>query len=136
AKSILTEHADKVHLIAGTLLERETLDIDMIKQLIDNGKIEEKPEPEQGGSTEPVGGSASAKTEAEHVADAMGDEAKTKDAKDATAKDAPAKDSAAKPTAAPGMTEDVKVNIQPQTEQHESNKLGFERDEDDKKEDK
>ncbi|HEX7055844.1 MAG TPA: ATP-dependent zinc metalloprotease FtsH [Bacilli bacterium] len=41
AKQLLTEHADKVHLIANTLLERETLDIDMIKQLIEHGKLDD-----------------------------------------------------------------------------------------------
>lgn len=46
AKDILTEHADKVKLIAETLLDRETLDIDMIRQLIEHGKLDEvKEEP-------------------------------------------------------------------------------------------
>jgi len=41
ARQLLTEHEDKVHLIANTLLERETLDFAMIKQLIETGKIDE-----------------------------------------------------------------------------------------------
>ncbi len=43
ARELLTEHADKVHLIANTLLDLETLDLDKIKQLIENGKIEPDP---------------------------------------------------------------------------------------------
>jgi cell division protease FtsH len=38
-KQLLHEHADKVHLIAQTLIERETLEKDEIKQLFDNGVI-------------------------------------------------------------------------------------------------
>ncbi len=40
ARELLTEHADKVHLIANTLLDLETLDLDKITQLIEKGKIE------------------------------------------------------------------------------------------------
>lgn len=137
AKSILTEHADKVHLIANTLLERETLDIDMIKQLIDHGKIEDKPEPEQDGSTEPADSHVAAKSEGEQIAEAMEDASKDANPADHQGAEAkPTTTSPSAPTAAPGMAEDVKVNIQPQNEQHESNKLGFERDDDDKKSDK
>lgn len=50
AKEILNEHGDKVHLIANTLLERETLDIDMIRQLLENGKLDEKGTPDSEGS--------------------------------------------------------------------------------------
>jgi cell division protease FtsH len=40
AKEILREHADKVHLVAKTLLERETLVKDQIVQLIETGSVE------------------------------------------------------------------------------------------------
>jgi cell division protease FtsH len=91
AKQVLTEHADHVHIIANTLLERETLDVDMIKQLIDTGVIAAKEVIE----------------DEDHQATA---ESTTK----------------VHPTAS---TEEVKVNIQKQDQQHESNKLGFEREE-------
>ncbi len=92
AKAILTEHADKVHIIANTLLEIETLDIDMIRQLIENGKLDKK------------------KVDSD-----------------------PTPDDSGEPTVAPsaGPTpsgEDVKVNIHPQNGEHESNKLGFDKD--------
>ncbi|MEX1028972.1 MAG: ATP-dependent zinc metalloprotease FtsH [Paenibacillaceae bacterium] len=95
AKAILTEHADKVHIIASTLLEVETLDVDMIRQLIENGKIEPKkhvePDPAPDGSGE----------------------------------------ASITPTVAPTpSSEDVKVNIQPQNGDHESNKLGFDKEDD------
>lgn len=93
AKAILTEHADKVHIIAKTLLEIETLDVDMIRQLIENGKIDPKKTVEPD-STPDGSGEAS-------VA----------------------------PSAGPAPSgEDVKVNIQPQNGNHESNKLGFDRE--------
>jgi cell division protease FtsH len=40
AREILTKYADKVHLVANTLLERETLDKDQIVALLENGKID------------------------------------------------------------------------------------------------
>jgi cell division protease FtsH len=40
AKEILNQYGDQVHLVAKTLLERETLDKDQIVQLIENGFIE------------------------------------------------------------------------------------------------
>ncbi|WP_135555208.1 ATP-dependent zinc metalloprotease FtsH [Paenibacillus cymbidii] len=40
AKEILSEHADQVHLIAATLLDKETLDKDQIVQLIEKGSVE------------------------------------------------------------------------------------------------
>jgi cell division protease FtsH len=40
AKEILNEHADKVHLIAQTLLNKETLDKDDIIQLIEQGHLD------------------------------------------------------------------------------------------------
>jgi len=111
AKQILTEKADQVHLIANTLLEHETLDLDMITQLIEDGKLKE-----------PVRSTAK-------------DEGSADDNQAQSA-----------PIAAPGVTEDVKINIQRQNEQHESNKLDFEKEDnkqdekqeqqDDKKEDK
>ncbi|PLT30841.1 ATP-dependent zinc metalloprotease FtsH [Peribacillus deserti] len=39
ARTILTEHRDKLELIANTLLEVETLDADQIKHLIDHGTL-------------------------------------------------------------------------------------------------
>jgi cell division protease FtsH len=47
AKEILTHHADQVHLIANTLLERETLDKDQIIQLLEKGSIDAIPEEEE-----------------------------------------------------------------------------------------
>jgi cell division protease FtsH len=38
-KQVLLEHEKEVHLIAQSLLEKETLDLDQIKSLIDHGKI-------------------------------------------------------------------------------------------------
>jgi cell division protease FtsH len=38
-KQVLLEHEKEVHLIAQTLLEKETLDLDHIKSLIEHGKI-------------------------------------------------------------------------------------------------
>lgn len=40
-KDLLIKHSKEMHLIANTLLERETLEIDQIKQLIDKGSISE-----------------------------------------------------------------------------------------------
>jgi cell division protease FtsH len=40
AKAILTEHADQVHLIAKTLLEKETLDKDEIMALLERGTLD------------------------------------------------------------------------------------------------
>ncbi|MDU0206112.1 ATP-dependent zinc metalloprotease FtsH [Paenibacillus sp. MAH-36] len=71
ARAILTEHADQMHLVAKTLLEKETLDKDEIIELLEKGKLN-------------VG----------------------------------------------GIDEDVKVNIQPQSKENESNKLEFEKEKD------
>lgn len=71
ARAILTEHADQMHLVAKTLLEKETLDKDEIIELLEKGKL-----------------------------------------------------------GAGGIDEDVKVNIQPQSKENESNKLGFEKEKD------
>ena len=42
-KKLLTEHRDKLELIAQTLLEVETLDAQQIKELIETGKLSQKP---------------------------------------------------------------------------------------------
>jgi cell division protease FtsH len=39
ARVILTEHADQIHLVAQTLLEKETLDKDEIIELLEKGKL-------------------------------------------------------------------------------------------------
>ncbi|WP_054956736.1 ATP-dependent zinc metalloprotease FtsH [Paenibacillus dakarensis] len=41
-KQLLTEHAKEVHLIANTLLEEETLELEQIKQLIETGSLSKK----------------------------------------------------------------------------------------------
>ncbi|MDO3412890.1 ATP-dependent zinc metalloprotease FtsH [Saccharibacillus sp. CPCC 101409] len=40
ARQLLTEHAKEVHLIANTLLEVETLELDQIRSLIETGSLE------------------------------------------------------------------------------------------------
>ncbi len=42
AKGLLTEHRDKLDIIANTLLEVETLDAEQIKHLIDHGRLPER----------------------------------------------------------------------------------------------
>ena len=42
ARAILTEHADQIHLVAKTLLEKETLDKDEIIELLEKGKLNVK----------------------------------------------------------------------------------------------
>ncbi|MNN40209.1 ATP-dependent zinc metalloprotease FtsH [compost metagenome] len=61
-KNLLVEHADKVRLIAETLLEVETLELEQIKSLIETGKL---PESDNGGSDEGTSG--------EPVVDNIGD---------------------------------------------------------------
>ncbi|NOU87545.1 ATP-dependent zinc metalloprotease FtsH [Paenibacillus sp. LMG 31460] len=39
ARAMLTEHADQIHLVAKTLLEKETLDKDEIIELLEKGKL-------------------------------------------------------------------------------------------------
>jgi len=63
AKQLLTERSAEMHLIAKTLLEVETLDLDQIKSLIEKGIIVE-----DGGK----GGSGSAESHAEPTVDTMG----------------------------------------------------------------
>jgi cell division protease FtsH len=41
AKQMLIERRDQLNLLAETLLERETLDEEQIKQLLENGKIDD-----------------------------------------------------------------------------------------------
>lgn len=43
ARKLLTEHRDKLDLIANTLLEVETLDADQIKHLVDHGRLPDRP---------------------------------------------------------------------------------------------
>ncbi|NMO97762.1 ATP-dependent zinc metalloprotease FtsH [Paenibacillus lemnae] len=50
-RQVLTDHAKEVHLIANTLLEKETLELDQIKELIETGTIVTEPG-EEGGSSE------------------------------------------------------------------------------------
>ncbi|WP_106769530.1 ATP-dependent zinc metalloprotease FtsH [Paenibacillus faecalis] len=40
-KELLTKHSKEVHLIANTLLEKETLELEQIKQLIETGELSE-----------------------------------------------------------------------------------------------
>jgi cell division protease FtsH len=47
-KQVLREHEKEVHLIATTLLERETLDLDQIKQLLHGGTTEGTPKDASG----------------------------------------------------------------------------------------
>jgi cell division protease FtsH len=44
AKNLLLQHRDKLELLAQTLLVRETLDEDQIKQLLETGKIADNPD--------------------------------------------------------------------------------------------
>ncbi len=63
AKKLLTEKSEEMHLIAKTLLEEETLDLDQIKSLIEKGVIAE------GGGE---GGSGTEESHAEPTVDTMG----------------------------------------------------------------
>lgn len=52
-KQVLTEHSKEVHLIANTLLEEETLELEQIKQLIETGALSDKDSGDSGqGSSE------------------------------------------------------------------------------------
>ena len=60
AQSILTEHMDKLHALAKSLLEREKLDAEEFKAFMETGEVPEKgaaPEPPQ---TPPVSGTEGA----------------------------------------------------------------------------
>ncbi|MFD2702557.1 ATP-dependent zinc metalloprotease FtsH [Paenibacillus shunpengii] len=52
AKELLNKYSKEVHLIAETLLERETLDLEDIKQLIEKGAITDNGSDSSGGSSE------------------------------------------------------------------------------------
>lgn len=81
-KALLQKHEKEMHLIANALLERETLELDHIEQLIKNGKI----------------------VDPEHEVDR-------------------------EPTPPPSNDgDDVKVNIKPQDETSETNKLDFDKE--------
>lgn len=47
-KELLTKHSKEMHLIANTLLEKETLELDQISQLIEQGYLNEDGKPEEG----------------------------------------------------------------------------------------
>ncbi|PQP90306.1 cell division protein FtsH, partial [Paenibacillus sp. AR247] len=51
AKELLTKYSKEVHLIANTLLEKETLELDQIKELIEQGYLSEDG-PKEGGDGE------------------------------------------------------------------------------------
>ncbi|MCM3635868.1 MULTISPECIES: ATP-dependent zinc metalloprotease FtsH [Paenibacillus] len=72
-KKLLQEKSDEMHLIAQTLLEVETLEIEQIKSLIDTGVL---PEPFSGGSSSTPasnGDSAEEVTSSEPIVDEIGD---------------------------------------------------------------
>jgi len=72
-KQLLQEKSDEMHLIAQTLLEVETLEIEQIKSLIDKGIL---PEPFSGGSnSSPASSDESVKevTSSEPIVDEIGD---------------------------------------------------------------
>nr|AAG28530.1 putative cell division protein [Geobacillus stearothermophilus] len=48
AKSILTQHRDKLDLIATTLLEVETLDAEQIKHLFEHGTLPNRDQSDEG----------------------------------------------------------------------------------------
>ncbi|THF74514.1 ATP-dependent zinc metalloprotease FtsH [Cohnella fermenti] len=54
AKKLLTEKTEEVHLIAKTLLEEETLELDQIRRLLEKGTIEGAGEDSGEGSSEPT----------------------------------------------------------------------------------
>lgn len=54
ARQVLTDHAKEVHLIANTLLEVETLELDQIRNLIENGTLDNPAGTPEGESSEPT----------------------------------------------------------------------------------
>lgn len=46
-RELLTKHSKEMHLIANTLLEKETLELDQIKELIEQGYLTEDGQPEE-----------------------------------------------------------------------------------------
>lgn len=47
-RELLTKHSKEMHLIANTLLEKETLELDQIAELIEQGYLSEDGKPEEG----------------------------------------------------------------------------------------
>ncbi|MNB66991.1 ATP-dependent zinc metalloprotease FtsH [compost metagenome] len=64
-RALLQEHSKEMHLIANTLLEKETLELEQIKELIEQGYLTEDGKPEGGEGTTNDG--------AEPVIDSIGD---------------------------------------------------------------
>ncbi|GAV15933.1 MULTISPECIES: ATP-dependent zinc metalloprotease FtsH [Paenibacillus] len=62
AKTLLTKHTREMNLIANTLLELETLELDQIKQLIENGHISDKKSDGDESAGTPVTGGTSSST--------------------------------------------------------------------------
>ncbi|MEK3899919.1 MULTISPECIES: ATP-dependent zinc metalloprotease FtsH [unclassified Paenibacillus] len=48
ARELLTKHSKEMHLIANTLIEKETLELDQITELIEQGYLSEDGKPEEG----------------------------------------------------------------------------------------
>lgn len=69
AKKLLTEKSAEMHLIAQTLLNVETLEMEQIKSLIEKGTLGE----DNSGDGESGDGSASQETKAEPIIDEIGD---------------------------------------------------------------
>ncbi|NGM85486.1 ATP-dependent metallopeptidase FtsH/Yme1/Tma family protein [Paenibacillus sp. 7124] len=64
-RELLKKHSKEMHLIAGTLLEKETLELEQIKELIEQGYLTE--------DGKPVDGQSLANEGAEPVIDTIGD---------------------------------------------------------------
>lgn len=64
-RELLTKHSKEMHLIANTLIEKETLELDQIKELIEQGYLTEDGKPEDGGAVTHEAG--------EPVIDSIGD---------------------------------------------------------------
>ncbi|MGG1878678.1 ATP-dependent zinc metalloprotease FtsH [Paenibacillus cisolokensis] len=63
-KQLLTDHAKEVHLIANTLLEVETLELDQIKSLIETGSINSN-----GGNSDDEGSSEGGESTVDNIGD-------------------------------------------------------------------
>jgi cell division protease FtsH len=72
AKELLTAKSREVKLIAETLLEVETLELEQIKRLIETGSLDGKPEGEGGSGGEGDGGSVPKETGGEPTIDTPG----------------------------------------------------------------
>ncbi|MFD0591125.1 ATP-dependent zinc metalloprotease FtsH [Paenibacillus sp. GCM10027627] len=68
AKKLLTEKSKEMHLIANTLLTRETLEMDQIKALIETGTLNSESGSESGGD-----GAPAVESTAEPIIDEIGD---------------------------------------------------------------